>query len=97
MEGLVTPDSWIRPRPQWVNGQFNGGQQDVVLLGSGGRIGDIDVPKSVLPAQPFADLGHRGEVKRPAVLTGVVQIRKDIKLFGQHGVHADLLSQLLAH
>ena len=72
-------------------------KQNIVLLSSRRRIGHIDVAERVLPPQPLADLGHSAEVECRAILAGVIQIREEVELLAQQGVHPQLVVQFFAH
>jgi len=43
-----------------------------------GGIGDVNISKNILPADPFVDLGHRAEIKCSPVITGALKIFKEI-------------------
>src|SRR5215469_14603855 len=78
----VTRNSWLVCLVREGNVQA-GGKDYVVFLRAEGRIGDIDVSKLVLPAQPFVDFRHGSGAEREAVFSGMLQIRKESCGLGQ--------------
>src|ERR1035441_333887 len=68
----------------------------VVLLRAGRRVGDVDVAKLILPAQPLADLGYGAHVERPAVLARLLQVGVEVGILRQNGAFAEFVVQFLA-
>src|SRR5882762_2109535 len=91
-EGLQFPRASMHKRKIQARSK-----QNIVLLSSRRRIGHIDVAERVLPPQPLADLGHSAEVECRAILAGVIQIREEVELLAQQGVHPQLVVQFFAH
>lgn len=73
-----------------------GRKDQVVLLGVQGRIRYIDVAKLILPAQPFADLGHGSQVEGETVLARILQIGVEIHILRDHRALTHLMRQFLA-
>jgi hypothetical protein len=56
-------------------------------------IGDVDVAKLVLPAQPLADLRDGAEIERGPLLARVLQVREEIQVLRNQGAFAHFVIQ----
>src|SRR4051794_24267886 len=60
-----------------------GGEDDVILLLSAGRIRDVNVTERVLPSQPLAKFRHGSEVEGRVIFAEVVHVGEEEELLGQ--------------
>src|SRR5438270_7311227 len=72
------------------------GQQHVILLRPDRRIGNVDIAKLVLPAEPLADLGDGAEGEGETVVARVLDIGIEIQTLRQHRALAQLLVEFFA-
>src|SRR5919109_2756990 len=70
-------------------------QNDVVLLLSRWRIGDVNVAEGILPAKPFAEFGYGAEIERGAVFARITDVRKGIELLGDDRTLTYLVHEFL--
>src|SRR6202035_5389126 len=75
----------IRPTSSLVDeGEIQAGGEDyVVFLGAGWRVGDVDIAELVLPAQPLADLRDCAGIESPPVVACVLQVRIEVHVLGK--------------
>jgi len=67
-----------------------GGEDHVVVLGTGGRIRDVDVSELILPSEPLVELRDRVNSERESVLARLLQVREKTRPFGDHGAFPKL-------
>src|SRR5579863_5135624 len=76
-----------------------GGQDNIILLQrrcGRRRIGYVDIAKSILPSQPFAQFSYAAEVKGHAILAGIAEVGKKVKFLRDHCRCAKFLAELFA-
>src|SRR5262249_36786376 len=71
-------------------------EDHVILSRQGRRVGDVNVGKCHLPSQDFVELGNRSEVKGSAVVTGAVEVGKEVELLVERGAFPKFVHQFFA-
>src|SRR5208282_4673437 len=73
-----------------------GGDDDVVRLRSGRRIGNVNRSELILPAQPLADLRYCAEVEGRPIIARLLQVRVKIQVLRDVGALSQFVGQFIA-